>query len=582
MRKHFIMALAALGFAACSESVDDPNTSINKGDLEESYIAINLMAADANTRAAADSYGYEYGIEAERAIKSAYFFFFDENGNPFNVTGAPATAPDYNSNNRKNYLSLTITPTTGGTVENISDISKAVLVLNTYKGVYPSNIVAVINWTPDEKAYSLKELHEVVENSLGNETGGFVMSNSVYMGSDGNIVDAVPLTDANIKTTAAEAEEKPVEIYVERTAAKVVLTASGKEDGTTNIFATGKKSTPIETLGDATAKDVYVQLHGWELYNDYNRSNLLKNIQKWDVATLGLTWNDIPYYRSYWATSQNTAHNDEFAWSYTEQKKEEKGFQTNYGFNVASSANYTDRTTYTYCGENTNQKDGDSDPRTKVILKGQLMQKNNNGTYSTLELARWYGTEYAGNEALRTAVANSLKYTLYSSADGQNFSSITPEDLQCVAGIQGTEAYEVGFELSDDGQTKTWYQYSSQNGYQSLGDVANKVNQTATNTYLANNVEPALVYTNGQTYYYIDIKHLGAEGKTAEYGVVRNHVYQIDIKSIKGYGSPIYIGTSNIVTPPEYPEDEEEPSYVAARINVLSWKIVKQEVNIQP
>jgi hypothetical protein len=36
---------------------------------------------------------------------------------------------------------------------------------------------------------------------------------------------------------------------------------------------------------------------------------------------------------------------------------------------------------------------------------------------------------------------------------------------------------------------------------------------------------------------------------------------------------------SNIITPPEYPI-EDEASYVAARINVLSWKVVKQGVNI--
>ena len=67
--------------------------------------------------------------------------------------------------------------------------------------------------------------------------------------------------------------------------------------------------------------------------------------------------------------------------------------------------------------------------------------------------------------------------------------------------------------------------------------------------------------------------------KTAEYGVVRNHVYQIDINSISGYGSPVYNGLSHILTP-GYPELEQE-SYVAARINVLSWKVVQQGVDIE-
>lgn len=568
MKKYLFIALAALGFAACAEKMDD-NSPVQKGELEESYIAINLMAADVDTRAATDSYGYQEGTTAERAIKNAYFFFFDENGNAFNVN-ATANA----SGGEKNYLQLTIGETTGNVDPNVSDIKEAILILNTYKGVYPSKIVAVINWVPTANTYSLTELHTAYQN-IGNDTKGYVMSNSVYMDRAGNFVDAVPLTAANIKTTEAEALATPIDIYVERTAAKVVLTANGKVAGTENIFDTQKNSTPVLDAGTSSEIDVYVKLNGWELYNDYNTSSLLKNINTaWDPAVLGLTWNDIPYYRCYWAESQNTAHNDSFSWTYNDDTKEAKGFQTNYGFKVASAADYADRTTYTYCGENTNDKA----LRTKVLLKGQLMQKKDEN-YEPLELARWYGTEYAGNEALRIAVANSLKYTLYY-ADGGSYTSIKPEDLVCVAGSSvGAEAYEVGFQLSNAGEAKTWYKYSSADGYVVFGDngVAGD-NVVKANAYLKG-VEPALLYSNGMTYYIVDIKHLGTAGKTAEYGVVRNHVYQIDINSITGYGSPVYNSMSNIITPPEYPI-EDEASYVAARINVLSWKVVKQGVNI--
>ena len=569
MKKYLFIALAALGFAACAEYIDDPNAPIHNGELEESYIAINLMAADNDTRAATDSYGYEFGTEKERVIKSAYFFFFDADGEPFNVT---TSAPGGD----KNHLQLTIGETTGKDDPNISDIKKAVLVLNTYKGVYPSQIVAVINWTPTDKPYTLEDLHEVVENSLGNDTNGYVMSNSVYMDGADNMVDAVPLTAANIKTTEAEAIAAPVDIYVERTAAKVVLTASGQVADDVNIFNTQK---PSSLVGPSNV-DVYVKLHGWELYNDYQKTNLLKNINTdWNPIDLGLTWNDIPYYRCYWAQSQDSNPNDSFSWTYSNDDKTAKGFQTNYGFNLASEANYTDRSTYTYCGENTNQvvmngEKIESDFRTKVILKGQLMQKNGE-KYEPLELARWYGTEYAGSQALKTAVANSLKYTLYYFDDeSDKYVSIDPIHLECVAGTTvGAKAYEVGFQLSTVGQEKTWYQYSSAQGYQMLG--AAETNITATDTYLKS-VEPALLYAEGMTYYSVDIEHLG--NKTAKYGVVRNHVYQIDIESIKGYGSPVYSGDIGFLKP-EYPT-VDEASYVAARINVLSWKVVKQGVDI--
>lgn len=586
MKKYLLVVLAALGFAACTEDNGGTNFPQN-GELEESYIAINLMSTDIDTRATMPDNDYEYGTDAERKINKAFFFFFDESGNPFNVTGTEngATAPS----NGKNHLQLTIdNASSGDDNPNISDIKNAVLVLNTYKGVYPSKIVAVLNWSPADQPYSLEALRGVLGNSLGDVSNGFVMSNSVYMDRTGKIVDAVPITSANIKTTADDAKNAPIDIYVERTAAKVIVSAGTNDDGSIQTLGDGSilfdtKKTPslLHPSQTLSSVKVYVNIKGWELYNDYTTTNLLKNIVNWDEDELGLVWNNIPYHRSYWATSPNVDPDDSFYWSYNDYSN--KGFKTNYGFNVASEDGYTDATTYTYCAENTNSLSNTEDYRTKVILKGQLMQKNGE-TYEALELARWYGNEYAGNEALRTAVAKSLAYTLfykYVESGVERYISVDPNDIECVEGsLTSDEAYEVGFQLSDDGEEKDWFLYNSESGYTSLADPADDdAMVAATNAYLADNVEPALLYASGMTYYIVDIKHLGASGGSAEYGVVRNHVYQIAINSIKGYGSPIYNGLSFIVDNPQYPE-EDEASYVAARINVLSWKVVTQGVDI--
>lgn len=595
MKKYLFIALALLGMASCAkDDLNGGNKPQHNGEIEESYIAINLMAADSDTRALSGDNDYEKGTDAERVVKTAYFFFFDAQGNPFYVNNANGSATKPGTTEQTNHLSLSISEASTEAMPNVSDIKEAVLILETYKGVYPSQIVAVINWVPTAKAYTLAALHDALVGLRGTENG-FVMSNSVYMDGAGKMVDAVPLTAANIKTSETDAKNTPVEIYVERIAAKVVLTASGKVDGTTNIFDTQKNTTPVVSAGQSSEIDVYVQLHGWELYNDHNTSNLLKNIDPaWgDGEGLGLNWNDRFKFRSYWALSQDkSVLDDKFAWQYSSDEQTANGFKTKYGFAVASDATYTDDTTYTYCGENTGTSIVSTiedktvitpyNKNTKVILKGQLMQSDGNGGYKSLELARWYGTDYAGEEALRIAVANSLKYTLFSSPDnGISFDPIKPEDLMCVAGsVVGKEAYEVGFQLSTTdglGKNKTWYKYDSENDYAILGDSGVPGdNTTQTNNYLKS-VQPALLYKTGQTYYIVDIEHFGT--KTAAYGVVRNHVYQIDINSIKGYGSPVYNGTGNIIDP-EYPEVEDESSYVAARINVLSWKIVKQTVDI--
>ena len=578
MKKYLFIALAALGFAACSEKFDETKSPSHNGEIEESYIAINLMAADSDTRAQDPDNekdgGYEYGTDAERAVKSAYFFFFDENGNPFNVVSTSAPGGD------KNHLPLDLQPMSNGTVENVSDISQAVLILNTYKGVHPKQVVAVLNWAPNPtESYSLDRLHETLA-AIGNNDDGYVMSNSVYMNSSNEMVDAVAISSDNIKTNAEQAKLTPIDIYVERIAAKVSVTAKGGNDP---IFKVTDNNSQFEPVG-GSAKDVYMEILGWELFNDYKTTNLIKNINTaWTTDFLGLNWNDSPYYRCYWATSQSEPINDQFNMMYAKDSDPAttyNGFPTAYGYSVGG---------YTYCGENTN---GEA-LRTKLIIKGQLKERISEDPvqYQTLEIASWYGNEYAGEEALKTAVVNSLKYTLlYLNADGTTYSSIGVDDIVCVKGEDiddvnsEVKAYHVGFQLSTIagmGEAKTWYLYDPNGNHTPLAEVTDQAAMiAATNAHLAQYVEPALLYNDGQTYYIVDIEHLGADkNKPAYYGVVRNHVYEVDINSIKGYGSPVYDGLDFTVEQPEYPEEYDD-TYVAAKINVLAWKIVKQTVDI--
>jgi hypothetical protein len=109
-----------------------------------------------------------------------------------------------------------------------------------------------------------------------------------------------------------------------------------------------------------------------------------------------------------------------------------------------------------------------------------------------------------------------------------------------------------------------------------INDDPNSKN--ATNEALKS-VPSAVLYKDGKTFYYVDIRHLAKDlDKTGSYGVVRNHIYDIVIKSIKGYGSPVYEGIQLV----EYPTTPEQNSFVSAQINILSWRLVNQEVDIQP
>ena len=130
------------------------------------------------------------------------------------------------------------------------------------------------------------------------------------------------------------------------------------------------------------------------------------------------------------------------------------------------------------------------------------------------------------------------------------------------------KAYEVYFQLSDAVAAKSWYKYE--------GGKYNAISAAELNAALAA-VQPALVYKNGMTYYWTEIKHLGAPDSTAEYGVVRNHVYKVNIKDITGYGTPVYDGTTDFINL-EKPEDIV--TYVSAQINILSWRVVADDYEL--
>ena len=517
MKKYLFIALAALGFAACAEN-GEQNAPIQNGELEQSYMAITLTADDI-TRA--DDGKYEEGLAEERAVKSAYVFFFKD-GAAFPVSFDGTTSTNAGPNN---YLEVELNGNTGD-MPNVSDVKDAVLVLQNYKGEYPNKIVAVLNWAPTKSSYTLSELKTQI-SALQGVDNGFVMSNAVYADKAGQTIDAVDLTIDNIAKTAEDALANPVTIHVERVAAKVVFTAANN----------GKFAIEKEVEG----KTVYAQVKGFELYNDYQESWLIKRIDPtWEV---GFNWNDYNFFRSYWAQSLGKAfENNTFAWS-TDNK----------GLNE-----------WDYLGENTRAWTEAADVRTKVVVKAQLVDAEGN----PFEVVNWYGKDYIGEGDLLTVVANTLKNT-YFSGDGSTFTGLTPEDIKCVDRlVTDAKAYEVYFQLSEAGAAKTWYKYE--------GGNYTAISVEDLNAALAA-VQPALVYKNGMTYYWLDIKHLGAEGKTAEYGIVRNHVYKVNITDITGYGTPVYNGTSDFINL-EKPEDIV--TYVSAQINILSWRVVENDYDL--
>ncbi|MBQ9138329.1 MAG: Mfa1 fimbrilin C-terminal domain-containing protein [Alistipes sp.] len=455
---------------------------------------------------------YEDGTAAEQLISEATFYFFDAAGNPFSV------------NANGNYYNVAVTDNGGTQAPNIESMTDPVLVIEKYKGQFPAKVVAVVNYK-GTASLSLSDLKNTL-TSVGHTDGAsFVMSNSVYVDAAGEVVDATALTIDNFQTTSADALANPATIYVERLVAKVSLTAG------TAAFNTGVK---------AGEKEVYAKITGWDLISTNLESYMVKSVDAtWVDTDLGFVWNDPAYNRSYW-TAKCVAAAASNAFVPAEVVNADGAIE--------------------YIGEQVGVANTD---RAKYVVAAQLQDADGN----PMEIAQWYGYDYIGEEALLAAVAPTLKSKLMlrTGADGSyTYTNIDDSQLALVAGLAGAESYEVSFQLAEGVPTADWYSFDGTT-YTAVADP---------NAVLAA-IQPAKIYKDGVTYYYGDIKHLGAEGKSGEFGIVRNHSYKINVTGVSGWGTPVYDPTSQVENP-EKPSDKE--SYIAAQINVLSWAIVTNDV----
>ena len=547
--KFLALAMIAMLFTACKP---DPQTEggegsdPNNGEVENSYIAVTLASADAfrdgEEDGEEDEEKFVLGEENERKVKSAQAFFF-LNGEPFEIRTVDGKAYNHQAIPFTGEEGLTFTPQNPG---NVSDISNSVLVIKNHKGELPNQMVVVLNWDPTKEEYTLDELHKDIKVST-NYSSDFVMSNSVYKNVEGDVY-ATPLTINDFKESRESAIGAAVKVYVERVVAKV------RFDQNEYNYPLKKKVSESESVdytinttddaGNKVTKKVHAQITGWELYNDYVESNLMKNIEgcpAYNDEMNGFQWNNPSYYRSYWANTSNVA-----------LAAEE---------NTLDIENSTVDTKVKYCGENTNGNTEEAN-RTKVVFKAQLKTEDGDD----VEIARWYGYDYVGEENLLQAVANTLANTYYrkttvveNEVQVEKYVSITGADLVTVQGTGDDVAkeHQVYFTLDSTKDNANWYKRS--------GDVFEAITAETLNNDLVLNLTPALLYDNGKTYYFTDIKHLGTS-----FGVVRNHIYDIKVNSITGLGTPI-VGNDFEISTPVVPETDKE-TFVSAEINILSWR----------
>lgn len=587
--KFYSLALAgALMLGACSSSDDlkDGGATANEG---KSYIAVNIKSvgtAGAGTRADGDyPQGggiYEDGTENEGAISKVRFFFFNSDGSAYIM-----------KNKNVNYLELLDASVSSagdaGHLQTIEGKTTAMLVIEGETKTAPAYMVAVVNPQTlsklEDKAYRESQLRDeftdksfvkITTDGTGNKQyGGFVMSNSVYAENGARV--CASSVSGHVEANRDDATNNPVDIYVERVVAKATTTVntdegwkkitSGDDEGKYKIKV-GKINIDAEH-----EKDVYAVVQGWGLADENGTAELEKQIDvtsnNWTSAILGIDpWTSPDYHRCFWSSSvpftpksgTNPIVNHKFS-----------DFTTQFG----TTPLYTCPNTPTYEEYNTqkiNEKPYDN-TLTKVLVAAKLVYYDGDNNSHPADICKYRGMQILGAKNVLTQVAKDYSdYWTVDKNDPNKHILLAPEDLEYtrtdLAGADPLKSYEVRPVLKAN--VKVYKKKSDGSGSFEATDSNDELNALLAQS-------PVQVRKEGMTYYYTPIRHL-AQNKTemGYYGVVRNHSYRITINTISGFGTPVYNPDEIIV--PVIPKDTE--TFLAARINVLSWRVVTSNVDL--
>lgn len=603
MKKFFLVSsvCAAALLTACSN--DEPiNNGTEVSDGTPRYLSVNIVSnSGTGTRAAGDvtpgnpteeNALYEEGLSAENNVTRVRFYFFDANGAPAYVKAGKDV----------NYFDWTEeigSPDSPNDVNmpNVEKILNATIVISTKEGdTFPSQMLCVVNPRSNlgDGVYSLEDIRKINADYATFANGGtittnieipftqdgkpfkvdgnwFPMCNSVYA-QDGQRITATKITPENYKETAKDAKENPVQVFVERNVAKVRVALDYSADMIQEngmIKLQDKDKNPIVIDGH----QVYLKLDGWNVTADMNTCFLSKrfpeNLSDWTNEKLGFIWNNPEYHRSYWAFQSTSS-------------------KCRYGnFDAAKAKEFyngKDKTKgFTYCNENTSAQ-GNTDylkRNTKIILAGTLCYENE----QPLTLCEYYGVKFVDDSKQTNLKKQVLNYltdnglnNYYRKVGNNTVVSISPDDITFVYAKNASSADSKGLyyvipTLTDDALNYSWFT-SDRLAPGSEADVTDIKDALEASQH-------AKIWNEGKTYYYADINHFGTDvvggQKVARRGVVRNHIYDMSINTIYGLGTPVWNDKTNII--PEKTEDED--TYIGAQINILSWRIVNNKVNLE-
>ena len=566
--KLFPFACVALMMSACASDKEEIGNGTKPGS-DPQYLAVNIVNVGATPTTRTTD--YENGTAGESTIKKVRFYFFNGDGSPYLIKTGIDGGGD------KNWLEASPaddTPTSG-TPSQIEKITQTVLVINGIQSAAPAAIVAIVNPETVDAA-TLKNgetmrLSELRYSAVGRNfykkdadngaVSEFVMSNSVYVNAGEDV--CASLVAGHVTTSAETAKAKPVDLYVERVVAKVTadVNNSAFELGNGTNWEADKYGTKT-AVGKSGDYDVYAVIEGWGLANENGKAEVEKQVNKtWTDGTLGFTpWTTADYHRCFWETSvafdAGTGGNQPVNPTFNQLKAK------------MQAVLYTLPNTPESKDKIANLKDNDL---TKFAVAATLKYKDASNNWHNAEICRYNGVSILGIDNLKRQVALTFSQ-YYTSTDATNYTQLSKNDIVFKDPDGTMQPYLVTPTLAADpaGTTKKYYTKTTSGATPTFTEVPKAT------VLAAIEADKAEIRKDGRAYYYVPIKHIGGPGELAEYGIVRNHFYKITLTGIKGFGTPVY-DPSKVVVPavPTY-----QDTYLAARVQVLQWRVVNQNASL--
>lgn len=589
----FMMACAALLFAACSESLPDGGGDGGGVDNTDGEAWVSLSVRTGGTTKALNDTKIENGTEDETKVNEMMVVFFDNhvkdapNPNVVDVKLWGSTDPEISTPGQG-----------GGTATKAFKVKKTAVAFMVVLNPSTEFKTAANTASATLDIVNAAIVNTDVTSVIGADKKNFMMTNAKGKLEPTSVINDngnVTVTDIPLVTypTAGEAESKPQQLTVDRVAAKVRLFAQDNYAGNSIDVATvgwalnvtNKKYFPMsertETWMELTGRGTFESPYDIWHYGSYRIDPNFEG-QKTSMPNIGAS----PYTDNYEFYTQADAT--------IENKWSDATASPSTGPNAS-------KIPALYCLENTQEEaDNYQAYTTHVLLKATiaptgLTLPNNGGVYDgttnsdadvddsgkVISGKDWIkvGSGYYSYGLLIKYIEAEL-VSKYKSDDSDNFpTSLTTtfntylDYLQKASVANVTKVTLLTKEDFTD-------QYGSGDSNIETGAkaLAALFKQAGVSTHGADSYGSVSYYKGGDSYYTIMIKHdndeVNTNNKLGEFGVVRNSVYDITINSIKNPGYP------TIPPPDTDKKDEEEEAFLSIEININPWTWYTQGVDL--